>query len=666
MIQVQPVIAFLAGCLLGAFPQEGPLGSAAFQHTDKAAQTAIAEGDALMARVREDDGLNRAFDAWHRALLVSSKGAAVSAQGSGLSEEQSTRTTFGVEEAVLRRIDALSTTQRLLWAERFETLGAKALTSLPGSQPSNVLERIERTHPGTQAAARGALILGDRAAEEGALATARLWWKRAGRHSRLSTPHGAQNKLQSAVQRRHGSLAGQDPGRQQTLLGARKLKAVRQDRLENFAVAAHSLNRVPLGRGLRLGAVELSDGSALVQGPRIALFYEPRSLDGMGRPERILLKDWSLPGSAELRPVAAPTAGGWSLLPASDGERVVLVIDRGEPGRTIRGLARPARGNALAMVRRNPSNRPSLVWARRGLKWEGPGATDDGPNLRAVLEFQPGPLIVGNQLFVLARSMGSAADGNFQDGDLSLISFDLASGRLLRSLLITQSSDLTRESRLLGYSPELRTVAMPLALVGETILCGTNAGLVAAVQLDGRLLWTLRTRRRHPDAPGWPGSRPPLSTPTGVWLAPGDSDRLYRLNPRPGTPPLLTPILHLGQSLDLAGSSQSGLLLMGRSGAREALIEVGLDGGSGESDGILEPLLHLGPAERFTGTPLHSTDRTLLATNHRLYLFDRSREMLLLDAPALLGQDLGGDLVGLREHILLLGANTVRVLRVLP
>jgi hypothetical protein len=609
--------------------------------------------------------LNRAFDAWRRALLVSSKGAAVSAQGSGLSKEQSTRTTFGVEEAVLRRIGALSPAQRLLWVERFETLGAEALTNLPGSQPSGALERIERTHPGTQAAAQGALILGDRAAEEGALATARLWWKRAGRHSRLSTPQGARNKLQAAVQRRHRSLAGKDPSGQQTLLGAKKLKTVRQDRLENFSVAAHSLKRVPLGRGLRLGAVELSDGSVLVQGPRIALFYEPQSLDGIGRPERIWLKGWSLPGSGELRPVAVPSAGGWSLLPASDGERVVLVIDRGEPGRTIRGLARPARGNALAMVKRNPPNHPSLVWVRRGLKWEGPDATDDGPNLSAVLEYQPGPLIVGNQLFVLARSMSQTVDGNFQDGDLTLISFNLANGRLLRSLLITQASDLTRESSLLGYSPELRTVSMPLALIGETILCGTNAGLVAAVELDGRLLWTLRTRRRHPDAPGWPGSRPPLSTPTGVWIAPGDSDRLYRLDPRPGTTPLLAPILHLGQSLDLAGSSQSGLLLMGRSGPREALIEVSLDRGSGESGGTADPLLHLGPAERFTGTSLHSTDRTLLATNHRLYLFDRSREMLLLDAPALLGQDLGGDLVGLREHILLLGANTVRVLRVL-
>ena len=658
------MIATIVVCLAGVLPQEGPLGSAAFQPTSKEANSALLAGDSLLAEAVPDTPPHRAFDAWRRALLVSDSGAGVTARGAGLPDSESERITFGVEEAVLRRIEALPLEQRTLWSARFEPLAAEALSNLPVGQSTRALGIIERNHPGTQSAARAAIILGDQSAEQGAHQHARLWWQRADRHAHLCSPPGTAKTLKAAVQRRRNSLTQKPPDKAQpTLFGAKGLKSVRTDPIERLTISAHSLERVPLGRGLRLGAVQFRDGSALVQGPRMGLFYGPGGLDGTGQPVRIFLKTWTPTSSVELRPLAAPSAGGWSLLPASDGDRAALVIDRGEPGRKIRGLDRSPRGNCLAVVQRTLTGAPTVVWTRRGQLLEGPGAATGAPKMGTILEYQPGPLILGQKLFVMARTMGltGASDQKVgaQKGDLTLLTFDMASGELLGSLLITQASDLARESRLMGYTPELRSVCMPLALAGETIICGTNAGLVAAISLDGRTLWTLRTRRRQADSPGWPGSRPPLITPRGVWVAPGDSDRLYHLSPRPGSSPLLAPILPLGESLDLAGIGQENLLLMGRNGPRQALIELGL------SENTREPLLHLGPQERFTGTALHSPDRTLFATNHRLYLLDRKREMLLLDAPALVGQDRGGDLVGLGQHVLLLGANTVRVLRVL-
>ena len=658
------MIATIVVCLAGVLPQEGPLGSAAFQPTSKEANSALLAGDSLLAEAVPDTPPHRAFDAWRRALLVSDSGAGVTARGAGLPDSESERITFGVEEAVLRRIEALPLEQRTLWSARFEPLAAEALSNLPVGQSARALGIIERNHPGTQSAARAAIILGDQSAEQGAHQHARLWWQRADRHAHLCSPPGTAKTLKAAVQRRRNSLTQKPPDKAQpTLFGAKGLKSVRTDPIERLTISAHSLERVPLGRGLRLGAVQFRDGSALVQGPRMGLFYGPGGLDGTGQPVRIFLKTWTPTSSVELRPLAAPSAGGWSLLPASDGDRAALVIDRGEPGRKIRGLDRSPRGNCLAVVQRTLTGAPKVVWTRRGQLLEGPGAATGAPKMGTILEYQPGPLILGQKLFVMARTMGltGASDQKVgaQKGDLTLLTFDMASGELLGSLLITQASDLARESRLMGYTPELRSVCMPLALAGETIICGTNAGLVAAISLDGRTLWTLRTRRRQADSPGWPGSRPPLITPRGVWVAPGDSDRLYHLSPRPGSSPLLAPILPLGESLDLAGIGQENLLLMGRNGPRQALIELGL------SENTREPLLHLGPQERFTGTALHSPDRTLFATNHRLYLLDRKREMLLLDAPALVGQDRGGDLVGLGQHVLLLGANTGRVLRVL-
>lgn len=649
------MFAHLALCLLGGFPQEGPLGSASFQPTSAGAQAAISRGDKLIAETEPGSSIDRGLDAWRQALLVSSEGDAVLGTGVRLNPGMATRITFGVEEAVLRRIEGLSSAGRSTWSTRFEPLAAEALNTMPATLPSAPLRQLERLHPATPSAARAAVILGDRAAEEGHMANAFLWWQRAGRHARLAEA----DHFKRPVGVRLTGLNKDRAPKNDALAGARALKPVRSDSLENFTIPAHSLSRVPLGRGMRLGAAHLVDGSVLVQGPRIALWYRRDNLDGSGQPERISLASWSLPGVATLRPLAAPSAGGWSLLPATDGQRTVLVIDRGEPGRKIRGLDRPPRGNTLAMVKRQNGKAPALAWTRKGLEISGPAMKDKGPDLPALFEYQPGPLIVDGQVFVLARTMGQAEDKSSRNGDLTLIALDLSTGKHLYSLWLTQASDLARESALLGYSPELRSVCMPLARSGGTLVLGTNTGLVAAVDLDGRLLWTLRTRRRQADAPGWPGSRPPLVTDRGTWIAPGDSDRLYRVNPVPGGKPLLDPIVHLGETLDLAGLTRNNLLVMGRDGPRQALMEVRL------ADQALDSLLHLGPGERFTGTALHSPDRVLFATNHRLYLLDRTQEMLLLDAPALSGQDLGGDLVGLEQHVLLLGANSVRVLRVL-
>jgi hypothetical protein len=76
--------------------------------------------------------------------------------------------------------------------------------------------------------------------------------------------------------------------------------------------------------------------------------------------------------------------------------------------------------------------------------------------------------------------------------------------------------------------------------------------------------------------------------------------------------------------------------------------------------------LDLGEDERFRGRALLSPGRVWVSTNRSLLLFDRTRELYLLDSdslPEFGGGVGGGDLYGLSEHVLVLGPTGIWAFR---
>jgi hypothetical protein len=122
---------------------------------------------------------------------------------------------------------------------------------------------------------------------------------------------------------------------------------------------------------------------------------------------------------------------------------------------------------------------------------------------------------------------------------------------------------------------------------------------------------------------------------TLLW-APMDSDRLYALRPEP---PASAP--------DEAAAVLAGPPAPLRDAS--ALLRDRVDA------------LDLGEDERFAGLGLVSEDRVWIATDRSVYLFDRSRELYLLDAadlPEIAGAG-GGDLVARGPHVLVVGPSAI-------
>lgn len=683
------VLGHLGLCLpLILAPQEGPLANGAFQPIAEQAWELLSAGDTLLVELQAESStepldpgrLGRVFDSWQRALAASEPGDAVPGDRV-LGEDLGARCAVGVEEAVLRRLEGLRADEREAFRARFEPLAAASAGS-----------ECERLYPGTRAAAEAALQLGDEAAELGWQQRANTWWQRAARHARLS----GLDPLAAAAERRRAWLDGSTVEAPDPLRGATSLGVSSSHAIEGFLVRPDALRRVPLGRGMRLGAAALADGRLLVQGPRRGFLYDGAALRGGARPGMVDFEALVDRDFRTLSPFAAPSAGGWSLLPSASDEALsaVLVVDRGEPSRTVGGVVTPARGNRLMAL--SPAGgiggALGVLWAREGSRVLGPAGAA-GDLLAATPEFQPGPLQLEGLVLVAARLMGDAptpgtaeAQGTAEarelppgdassegdgsagpaevpraltgvEGDLWLLALSSSTGAVEWSRFLTRASDLAGAGALRMRAPELRSVGMPLGLAHGRLVCCTNTGLVTAHELDGRLVWSLRVRRRAPSDAGWPGSRRPLETEAGAWVAPGDSDHAYHLDPRPGAGPLVQRPTALGNAMDLIGPSGGRLLLMGRDGPRAALLQV-------DEEGRPSPILNLAAGERFTGTALLTESRLALATDRRLYLFDMEENARLLAAVGLPEDAHGGDLVAVGEQILLLGVDRASLLEI--
>jgi len=637
---------------------EGPLRNDTFQPIATDAEAELARGDRAYARSRgaaSNTGRNElidAFDAWRSALEVSQTGHVVTLGG----REEATRNLFpdpdhthfrraeGVPYAVLRRLRGVTEDERRKWRGRFQSLALAALQEAHDDEAR--LARVERDHPLTEGAARAALRLADRAFERGATGDALEWLERAARH----VPE--QPEFERATTVRREAIASFREARRVRAPAERwrtteHLALVGSERLTSRSLRNPVAG--PLGRTVEPGLAFLDDGSVVIQSA-VALF-RLGSTHGTSAPGgRIRLDSFrtnDFLGTPIALPYASSSTGGWPLRPATDGRDVVLVV--GRAGRSERDVLE---GNALVGLRFGSNRIPVIRWVVASEPGEGvpgiptPRVVPDGP-----WEFQPGPVIHGGRVFVQARTVprpGSSADES--GSRLHVFAIELATGRALWSRFLAKASDLAPDQgRRFAVVPGLTSPGQPLAIAGGKVFVGTGSGLGFLLDApDGRVAWSVSCRRRKFKDAGWPGSRPPIvfDAPQGrgILWAPFDSDFLYTLSVDPGRTEerlFLAEPRAIGAAEDLVTGDVEEVIVLGRSGPRRALGTWARDGGRRSS-------LYFARGESFMGSAIASEERVILATDRSLYLFDRAREMFLVDVQPLAqaGQGAAGGTLG--------------------
>lgn len=394
--------------------QEGPLRNGTPLPRDRAAEDALARGDArfrrALAAAPEDRAgeLNPALDAWQEALDTTRAGAAVrlvldptqsilfpTADGT------SARRSEGIETAIWRRLESLSAAERGAWVRRFSPAANAALErAFQGVQSGSwarataAFGRVARGYPGTLAGARAALAAADVALEEGRPVAATAWLMQVERHVGLLNtapetadaapgwPEGSARAMRAAAAGR--SLAADTARRalryfdhtapQATVSaeGPPSLRPVNRHRITGIARGTDE----PFGRGLGSGVAFFGNGQALIQGAVGLLLLDADGTTSAAGSGRTLIHD--LLGTSQPIVRAAPSAGGWIATPASDGSHVVLVHGRGERPRPFQDIVVPPQGNVLAYVRQGGPKSPiEPLWVMRdGVRVERPMRRD--------------------------------------------------------------------------------------------------------------------------------------------------------------------------------------------------------------------------------------------------------------------------------------------------
>jgi len=660
-------IAFLLAALPGLVNAqgssvEGPLRNDAFLPTSGEALGHLSVGDQALAdseragtEGRDEDAArlrNEAFEAWHESLSDKTAPGSVWVESAEAAER---RTTEGRLAAVWRRLTTLSAAQRGFWRGRFEPLAAAEFD--PTSTVPGALEGVSRRHPGTLAAVRAALIGGDRAFERGRIERARLFWKRARREAGWIGEDAAE--LLRALARRAAltetpvATHRRESWRTATALVQRGW-AFLPDR-QSF-LAAHRVP--PTNAGSRPGLVFLDANRIAVQTTsRVHILRYDAA--------RKQLEHETAFEPAELLPTFQPRLDvhmlgrrepGWVNAPAFHDGDLFLVQGRADHGPNALFCLRPPSGKETGVLRPTAEDYfASLRWAIVGAeRIDAAGVAREIPGLAELaesgrLELQPGPVVVGDLVLVQARELAT-------DTRAWMLAFDRVSGELVWKYLLAQGADLVPSIGRIGTGIQSRLSAQPLLAFDDVAFAGTHLGAGVLLDvLDGRPVWSFKNRRKDVGARGWDGRRPvPLlgsergaGSERAFFWAPVDSDRLYLLRAQGLQGPDVAASIHAGwmrplhDAEILLGGSIETVVLQGRAGAEETVKEWRSPG----TDAI--EALYLGPDEQFQGRGLATPERVYACSDRGLYLFDRSRELYLLEyAPLESGRGftVGGDL----------------------
>jgi hypothetical protein len=641
---------------------EGALDNDVFVAIAPGVLEALVEGDRALARAHASQvsaeerarSLDAAFDPWQRALVLGE---------SGWSWPDPTptgerRLCEGVRAGVERRLRALAEDERARWTARFEPQAARAFAARVGrAAPARaaLAGEVLRRYPLTAAAAQAALELGDLALEAGLLERARAWYARAESDATLLRLA----PTLAAIEARRASTTDARANAAELWRTARGLACVDAT---SFGTPARGAALAEDERGLRPGGVFLADGRFALQTPEDARLFALEPSGKLASQTRLRFADYLQGYTPELHFEPPREPPGWPLLPAASGDLCVFVLGRTAPDEPNALLAltvlpeRPHAALGLALGREELAAR--RAWAVVGeLHFEGDEEGESVPALAELgdYEFQPGPVVCGERILVQVRQY----EGQVKSW---LLAFERGDGTLAWKQPLAAGADRVENERF--ARTQHRVAGQPLLVLDEParVFVGTHLGLGVLLDgLTGEPLFGLKNRRRGEHEPGWNGDRPllgsgPGGTPVVLW-APMDSDRVYALDPRPlartaegGAPAWVRPPLALGDAHELLGGDAEELLVLGERGSERVL--------SARRAGR-DPIdaLALGADERFAGLGLVSSERVWSATNRGVYLFDRTRELYLLDhaeLPTTTGPA-GGDLYARGAHVLVVG-----------
>ncbi len=605
-----------------------------------------------------------AFDAWQRAIAISTPGDCVPGSlveiDAALADtwpdpdDSLARRTESIECAVLRRLSRIDAADLAQWCERFAPLAERELAAA-GSEAAR-LAVVERAHPCTEAAAAAALRLFDLAFESGRLEVARGWIDRAQSHALALERAGRASRdapLAAAIAKRRATSAPVVRSRTDAWESARALTKL-------FTVPLAEPAQDGTADPSRPGIAFLSDGTAVVQSAELVYCVSPdgsvRSLDLVKLGQNF---DW------RWQPIVGRRAADWPLLPASDGARVVVVA----------GRAQESSGNALLCIDPgDPRRAPALHWGYAESGWRDPIGREVpleqclGPGLWS---FEPGPAIAGTEVIVQARQWVSETESEVRVDEgrtrAWCLALDVATGAVRWKRFLATGADAHTDPSLLARLRAARQrvgCAQPLGVAGTRVLVGTELGVAALLDVcDGRPLWSVRSQRREFSDRGWTTASPPVASTTSVWhWAPSDSRFLYRLRngaDLDGRGVFEGPPTPIGEMIELVGAGASEILALARAGDRRTLSR--LDTHSGRRDDAVP----LGRDEVFTGAGLASPSRVLFASTRALYLVDRERGLYVLQRVPLESEHgpSGGSVFARGDRVFVVNPRSLTVLR---
>lgn len=420
-----------------------------------------------------------AFDAWRSAVVASAApdsafgGGTVVAPPPGPGADVDGTLARRAEDgawSVRRRLALLGDADRAAWSARFEALG-EIERQAAGNVPER-LARVQREFPRTRAAARAALALCDLALERGDASAAGAWLGRA--------RADAEEDLEPALRSRTGLLAG--AGQQ------------------GDAPRGAGVPRLQLERVVELGP---ADEDAYAAIPGIALARGTTWFHGAGRLLRFdargdatgaidVLETLRNQGASASKGFSEPGAPWDDAIALGDG---VLAL--------VEGRAREDRGNALVGVEARDAARVAWIRDSQGLVRDGVRVdTTDLARVPALLEFQPGPLLVGDTLVVHVRAWPRSAEGATELDEAHVESWcaglDPRDGSVRWARRLATGSTLRGMDRGRMSPPEPTALpALPPVAAEGRVALDTGLGAIALLDaVDGRVAAIVRTSRR--------------------------------------------------------------------------------------------------------------------------------------------------------------------------